>query len=305
MLLDVNNMRTFSTNAEVKDFLKLDFGSPGSGIYHKKGKEFCVWFPNISEIDSDGKYTEKNSCTNVLTDNGTKIIYENNGPHDKDTNLGINLVFGRYRNGNKLTIRFLGVFKQDPSLSEYSGNKGKYVFKRLSDKVELIGTPPQSLKFDSSEDVDFKDYSEEALQIDNKINELGLEGKERVALVRQRVNQGIFREMLLEKQTKCVLCGMACHELLTASHIKPWSKSNPKEKLDVYNGLMLCPNHDELFDKGFITFDDDGLLTISNKLSIEDRILLGIVFPNEKRLLELPEKTIKYMKYHRENVFIG
>jgi predicted restriction endonuclease len=41
---------------------------------------------------------------------------------------------------------------------------------------------------------------------------------------------------------------------LIASHVKPWSESNHQERLDVNNGLLHCPNHDDLFDKGYISF---------------------------------------------------
>jgi predicted restriction endonuclease len=42
--------------------------------------------------------------------------------------------------------------------------------------------------------------------------------------------------------------------LLIASHIKPWAKCDGNEKVDVYNGFLLSPNFDRLFDQGFITF---------------------------------------------------
>ena len=56
------------------------------------------------------------------------------------------------------------------------------------------------------------------------------------------------------------------NELLVASHIKPWSISDANEKLDIHNGLLMCPNHDKLFDRGYISFDDTGRILISEKL---------------------------------------
>lgn len=47
-------------------------------------------------------------------------------------------------------------------------------------------------------------------------------------------------------------CGVSDEHFLIDSHIKPWSQSNNQEWLDVNNGLLLCPNHDALFDKGII-----------------------------------------------------
>lgn len=63
---------------------------------------------------------------------------------------------------------------------------------------------------------------------------------------------------MLKRYNRCCLCEMENPEFLIASHIKPWAESERKEKLDVNNGFLMCPNHDRIFDKGYITFDDDG-----------------------------------------------
>ncbi len=88
--------------------------------------------------------------------------------------------------------------------------------------------------------------------------------------------------------------------MLVASHIKPWSKSLPKEKLDVDNGLLMCPNHDRLFDRGFISFDDYGKILISSILTAESRQALGITGDIK---INLSEKNKAYMKYHRDKIF--
>jgi predicted restriction endonuclease len=88
--------------------------------------------------------------------------------------------------------------------------------------------------------------------------------------------------------------------LLVASHIKTWSQSNHKERLDVNNGLLLCPNHDALFDKGYISFDDDGYILISDSLGEATKVFLNI---NVTMKIALNEGQQEYMKWHRENVF--
>ncbi|MCM1186813.1 MAG: HNH endonuclease [Lachnoclostridium sp.] len=93
---------------------------------------------------------------------------------------------------------------------------------------------------------------------------------------------------------------MENHTLLIASHIKPWAESEPKEKLDVNNGFLMCPNHDRIFDKGYITFDDDGKIMISARLTENDRVLLNV---NSRMHIDLTESNKKYLKFHRENVF--
>ena len=62
-------------------------------------------------------------------------------------------------------------------------------------------------------------------------------------------------------------------KFLIASHIKPWACSESGEKLDIDNGLLLCPNHDALFDSGYISFDENGVIMISEHLKRDDAIL--------------------------------
>lgn len=143
---------------------------------------------------------------------------------------------------------------------------------------------------------------EKAQKIEEEISSLNIEGELKKAIVNVRVNQGTFRDLLLKKYNRCCLCGMENHELLIASHIKPWAKSEPKEKLDDDNGFLMCPNHDKLFDKGYITFDDDGKIRISDRLKENDRMLLNV---DGKMHIELTENSKKYLKFHRENVFNG
>ena len=107
---------------------------------------------------------------------------------------------------------------------------------------------------------------------------------------------------MLERYNRCQLCKAENHKLLIASHIKPWVESEPKEKLDVDNGFLMCPNHDKLFDKGYITFDDDGKIIISEKLAEKenDMVFLNV---DSRMHIELTEGNKKYLKFHRENIF--
>lgn len=129
-----------------------------------------------------------------------------------------------------------------------------------------------------------------------------LQGLEREALIKQRVNQDRFRQELLDRYEGCCLCGVRNQKLLIASHIKPWSKSDQYEKLDADNGLLLCPNHDKLFDAGLISFNDDGEIILSDKMSPDDRILMNV---RDGDYIDVSEGMAAYLRYHRENVFLG
>lgn len=84
-----------------------------------------------------------------------------------------------------------------------------------------------------------------------------------------------------------------------ASHIKPWRVSNNQQRLDVYNGLLLLPNFDKLFDKGYISFADSGKIVFSRYFPHEDRILLGI--NDSTRLLRVESFHKPYLRFHRDN----
>lgn len=125
-----------------------------------------------------------------------------------------------------------------------------------------------------------------------------LEDTERDIVIKSRITQGKFRDDLIKKYHKCPLCEVENPELLRASHIKPWaeSKLSPKERNDVDNGILLCVWHDALFDKGLISFDDDGSVIISEQLKDINFSLLNI---DVTKKLKLSAMNKKYLKYHR------
>lgn len=136
-------------------------------------------------------------------------------------------------------------------------------------------------------------------EIDKEIETKQLQGEEREALIKVRVNQSAFRKLLMRRYTHCCLCDVDDESLLAASHIKPWAKSSHAEKVDVNNGLLLCPNHDKLFDRGYISFDNGGHIVISDELSKNCAISMNI---KKDMQIELSNDNIKYMEYHRNNV---
>lgn len=143
-------------------------------------------------------------------------------------------------------------------------------------------------------------YIEKAKEIEAEIDRIPITGQSREAIIKVRVNQGVFRDLLLKRYGKCCLCGVRNAALLNASHIKPWRDCLPEEKLDIDNGFLLCPNHDRLFDKGFISFADDGTILISDYLNHIDCMFTN-VDPSQR--IVLTEKNKEYLAYHREKIF--
>lgn len=124
-------------------------------------------------------------------------------------------------------------------------------------------------------------------------------------LVVQRVGQDLFRQALLDLwEGRCAVTGLAVPELLRASHIKPWADcSTDAERLDVYNGLLLAPQLDAAFDRGYITVDDEGLVVVSPVLDGAARRVLGLGHPLRVKVLADGHRA--YLPWHRERVFIG
>lgn len=128
-------------------------------------------------------------------------------------------------------------------------------------------------------------------------NEISID-TEKEELIKCRIGQGKFRDSLIQFWKGCSVTDFQDIELLVASHIKPWRSSLSKERLDVYNGLLLTPNLDKLFDKGYISFDDNGKILISK--SLENYQALGI---SKDMKINIKENHKKYLTFHREQIF--
>nr|NJM04898.1 hypothetical protein [Desulfobacula sp.] len=89
---------------------------------------------------------------------------------------------------------------------------------------------------------------------------------------------------------------------MRASHIKPWTKSDTYEKLNLFNGLLLSPALDACFDAGYISFDDVGNIMISDELSANDLAVMGI--HKDMKLSKIEAEHKFFLAYHREEIFI-
>ena len=126
---------------------------------------------------------------------------------------------------------------------------------------------------------------------------------EAVRLAVQRVGQNIFRASLLDYWgQRCAVSGLNIPELLRASHIKPWADcASDTERLDVFNGLLLAPHLDALFDGGWITFSDSGQLLCADVLDSASRNRLGLT--GTEVIPRLTDRHRAYLAWHREHCF--
>ena len=125
---------------------------------------------------------------------------------------------------------------------------------------------------------------------------------EKDSIVKSRIGQGIFRKGLIEYWHGCAISQCPLTWMLIASHIKPWRDADNQERLDPYNGLLLLPNYDKLFDLGYISFNSKGKIMYSRLLDKFDRETIGLT--NNLHLVKLEEQHLKYLKYHNDNCFL-
>ena len=144
-------------------------------------------------------------------------------------------------------------------------------------------------------------------QIENTISELSLMpvGENIATTATQRVGQSFFRKALLAANNgKCCFTGIAIPELLRASHIKPWSKSNDvNEKTNPQNGLLLNALHDAAFDKGYITITLDYRIVVSQKLLSESKANRQYFMSIHGQMIQLPSRFFpgkQFIRYHNE-----
>lgn len=128
---------------------------------------------------------------------------------------------------------------------------------------------------------------------------------ERLSLVLARKGQGKYRSNVRQIEYRCRVTKVDRPEHLRASHCKPWRNSSNHERLDGENGLLLTPNIDHLFDRGFISFDDNGSLLISPVAHEESIHRMGLRVSEPINTGGFTSGQKRFLEYHREHVFLS
>jgi hypothetical protein len=95
--------------------------------------------------------------------------------------------------------------------------------------------------------------------------------------------------------------GVDASQLLIASHIKPWSKSEPAEKIDGNNGLFLSPHVDKLFNDGFITFTSGGQMEVAD--SFDSKVLEAWGIDPTRNFGSFNADQAFFLDYHNRSKF--
>lgn len=152
----------------------------------------------------------------------------------------------------------ISVFAEWDSTKDKRGHGGWVMYEEMAAALEDIG-------WATSETDETSQYAAANLRATTRSAETTV-----------RVGQELFRAALLNYWKRCAVTSCCVEEVLVASHIVPWSQASDHERMDVFNGLLLTPNLDRLFDQYLISFDDFGAIQIAPMLSAESLVILGI-----------------------------
>jgi hypothetical protein len=136
----------------------------------------------------------------------------------------------------------------------------------------------------------------DAVSLQNMLLRNPQSGTDVEKFVKTRVSQGSFRRLLLLERHHCNLCDITTTSVLRASHIKEWSESSREERIDANNGLLLCANHDALFDRHQISFNPEtGNICISESIDEEQKSALNL---SDSFNLSMSDRMKSYMQIH-------
>jgi putative restriction endonuclease len=105
-------------------------------------------------------------------------------------------------------------------------------------------------------------------------------------------------------EDRCRITGVSNLTHLIASHCKPWRDSSNEERLDGENGVLLTPNIDHLFDRGFIGFECSGELIVSPVAHRPSLQTMGIETEHRVNVGAFTEGQKHFLEFHRNSVLL-
>lgn len=237
--------------------------------------------------------------------------------------LYFQLPFGQISHKNERVIALSHILERTPSavsfklfnfssIDPYHKNRGVSGFKNIGKLDEVIWSEYSS---------DWGRLSIEAEEILAAIENKPLEetqiiefegikeGKEKLSLIKTRINQSFFREAILAcYNQQCAITGLPIKELLVASHIIPWAKDE-QNRLNPTNGICLNALHDRAFDKGLMTITPDYKIKISKYVLDfeENKSVMDSLLSFDNKGMQMPSKfypSKEFLEYHNNTVFV-
>jgi len=185
-----------------------------------------------------------------------------------------------------------GIKQVEPIWNEFIDNKDELLF-----ESERILAKKEHTSIETKYSTELKDISH-------------LKGEYKVREVKTRVNQNVFRQIVIANYNgKCAITRIDIPDLLLASHILPWSKDE-KERLNPENGICLSPLYDKAYDKGYIGITEKFEIVLSKELQKrhkEDYHQIHFASLQGSKIL-MPKKYYpnkEFLQYHMDKIFKG
>ena len=239
-------------------------------------------------------------------------------------NLYLKLEFGKLHSRNPQIIHLAGLLGRTPSsiamrlnnfasVDPYHQQRGIGGLPGGKKQVEPIWNEfinnKDELLFESERILAEKEH----IAIEDKFSDLlkgteHLKGEYKIREVKIRVNQNVFRQIVLANYAaKCAITGIDIPDLLFASHIIPWSK-NEVERLNPENGICLSALYDRAYDKGYIGITEKFHIHVSSGLNkkLKQAYHAKYFQPLVGTKIILPKKyhpKKEFLQYHMDKVF--
>lgn len=197
------------------------------------------------------------------------------------------------RSPSALNMKVGNIGRLDPDLKE-QGITGLIHGAKMEEEVwnEFYGNP-ELLAFESEKVI--AKLSNQSIEDATAIETNDLpQGIERIAIIKQRVNQSFFRSAVMSAYNfRCCISGINAPQLLEACHIVDWSedinnRTNPK------NGLCMNPFFHKAYDKYLLAITPEMLIVVSEELfqGATDKSFFNYLKEINGRKILLPDKFL-------------
>ena len=265
------------------------FGKSGQEVHHHK---------RLVEVKINDRIIHLVNRKIVAISTAKSIAYDAEAPRKQDDSRPW------LKNGRKIDVEMIEL--SEPILIDNIFQKIKSYLPEKYSPFDRNGSGNQGYFYEINSKI-FNtilntDFTNDFYDLDNLNHPESESTKDILRLnVRSSTWQSYFKNQLFKLWgSSCLVTGIKNENLLIGAHIKPWAKSSDEEKIDPYNGLLLSPNADKLFEIGLISFQDNGSMMISDKINLSELKKLGI---ENNVKIDFKEKNLIYLKYHRENKF--
>ncbi|MCI9845219.1 HNH endonuclease [Flavobacterium pectinovorum] len=239
-------------------------------------------------------------------------------------NLYLKIEFGKTHSSNPKIIKLANLIDRTPasvvmrlgnfaSIDPFHINRGISGLKNGMNQVQPIWDE----FFNNQEELIFLSEQiiaqKENTSIEKKFEDIlldtkDLKGQDIIRAVKTRVNQSVFRQMVLSNyNNKCAITGIDIPELLLASHIIPWSK-NEEHRLNPENGICFSALYDKAFDKGIIGINTNHEIIFSDKIrnKRQTEFYSKYFTPIENQKIIVAQKYLprkEFLEYHLDTIF--